>query len=48
MINIETTQPEPQEPVPESEVDDTSGIVVTGFLRISDPESGEIIVQGRA
>jgi hypothetical protein len=47
MINIEDTQPEPEKP-DNDDVDDTSGIVVTGFLRISDPETGEIIVQGRA
>jgi len=30
------------------EPDENTGIVVQGFFKISDPESGEIILQGRA
>jgi hypothetical protein len=46
MINIENT-PEPEENEPQ-QPDESQGIVVTGFLKIHDPETGEIIVQGRA
>ena len=28
--------------------DESSGLVVQGFLKIFDPESGEILAQGRA
>jgi hypothetical protein len=33
---------------PDTKPDEDSGIVVQGFLKITDPESGEIILQGRA
>lgn len=51
MINIELNDELPEtEPVkPEhTEPDDTSGMVIQSFFKISDPESGEIYIQGRA
>lgn len=51
MINIEITDELPEsEPVkPEMpKPDDTSGMIVQGFFKISDPETGEIYTQGRA
>jgi hypothetical protein len=52
MINTETSNQEPvQENVDDQETaapDEHGGIHVQGFLKISDPESGEIILQGRA
>jgi hypothetical protein len=49
MINIEL---EPEEPTtkPENtdEPDENSGIVFQGFLKIFDPETGEVYTQGRA
>ena len=51
MINIKTEkntdniEPEKEEtPKP----DDKSGILFQGFLKITDPETGEIYMQGRA
>jgi hypothetical protein len=47
MINIEKSQEtDPKPPVPQ-EPDEHSGMIVQGFFKISDPESGEIIIQGR-
>lgn len=51
MININNhlepeLQKENQEPV--AEPDENGGIFVQEFFKISDPESGEIITQGRA
>jgi len=51
MINIELNDESPEtEPVkPQvTEPDDTSGMIVQGFFKISDPETGEIYTQGRA
>lgn len=48
MINIENDQTEVEEPQQDPDVDERHGVVITGFLRISDPETGEVIVQGRA
>jgi len=49
---INTEQPiEPQDSDKKSEEkkpDDHSGIMFQGFLKISDPETGEIYTQGRA
>ena len=49
MINIEKSQENKQiESTQPTEPDEQGGIVVQGFFKISDPESGEIIIQGRA
>jgi len=49
MINKETDdkslETEDQNPV---KPDENSGILFQGFLKISDPETGEIYTQGRA
>lgn len=47
MINIEqdSTNEENEQP---NEPDENSGILFQGFLKISDPETGEIYTQGRA
>lgn len=50
MINIEI-EPEPQDSSKETvpvDPDENSGIVFQGFLKIFDPETGEIYTQGRA
>jgi hypothetical protein len=50
MINTEKvseSKPEiPQEPV--DKPDEHGGLLVQGFFKITDPESGTVIVQGRA
>lgn len=51
MINTETSNQEPVQDIEQQESsapDEHGGIHVQGFLKISDPESGEIILQGRA
>jgi len=51
MINIETEDKseKPDENKQETQKpDDKSGILFQGFLKITDPETGEIYVQGRA
>lgn len=52
MINIENTlkeSVEEQEKTQEDhQPDEHGGILLQGFLRIHDPETGEIILQGRA
>lgn len=49
MINIEnspdTTEPEQPDQV---KPDEKGGFAFSGFFKISDPESGEVIMQGRA
>lgn len=37
-----------QKPLAVPEPDEQSGLVFQGFLKIHDPETGEIITQGRA
>lgn len=46
---MDNNQPE-SEPVQPSQVkpDEQGGFAFSGFFKISDPESGEIIMQGRA
>lgn len=52
MINIENA--ETQEPKPSFEheqdhvPDEQGGMIIQGFLKIHDPETGKVIVQGRA
>lgn len=48
MINNESTNNIEENSDDESELDEHSGIILQGFLKIHDPETGEIIVQGRA
>lgn len=49
MINKDIDQDlESQPPQQEPEPDEQGGIVVQGFFRIIDPETGQIITQGRA
>lgn len=51
MINKETedkNQESEEKPVIPVEPDENSGILFQGFLKIFDPESGEIYTQGRA
>lgn len=51
MINIENTSEESvkeQEKSQEDHPDEHGGILLQGFLKIHDPESGETILQGRA
>jgi hypothetical protein len=45
MINNENTERDQEKPTPETKPDDLSGIYVRGFLKISDPESGQTIVE---
>lgn len=48
-MNLNTEKQLPVENPPcDDEPDENTGIVVQGFFKISDPESGEIILQGRA
>jgi len=47
MINKETDEKETEQ-VEKVEPDENSGILFQGFLKISDPETGEIYTQGRA
>jgi hypothetical protein len=50
MINNDNNQ-DPEEKKTEDTAtvpDESSGIAVQGFLKIFDPESGEILAQGRA
>lgn len=51
MINIKTNE-ESGESEPENKEtnkpDENTGILFQGFLKISDPETGEIFIQGRA
>lgn len=46
-IDQDAADPEPQVK-PVEQPDEHGGLVVQGFFRIVDPESGEIITQGRA
>lgn len=49
MINIELEPEEPPtEPSNVEDPDENSGIVFQGFLKIFDPETGEVYTQGRA
>lgn len=52
MINIENTEnnQDKSEPIQTDPVkpDEKGGFAFSGFFKISDPESGEIIMQGRA
>lgn len=49
MINIEkAVEPQEQDQPDSTEPDDIGGIAVQGFFRIFDPESGEVLTQGRA
>lgn len=49
MINIEKAVDDQEQPQPEqSKPDDIGGIAVQGFFKIFDPESGEVLTQGRA
>lgn len=52
MINIENNNQEPVQEQKNNQEDDQpdehGGIYLQGFLRIHDPETGEIILQGRA
>lgn len=43
--NIGTKQPEPK---PQRKPDERSGILVQGHIKIFDPETKEVIVNGRA
>jgi hypothetical protein len=45
MINNESTEDNQKNSAPETKPDDLSGIYVRGFLKITDPESGQIIVE---
>ena len=48
---VNTTKPEDIEEVPEQEFDkpdEHSGLLLESFFKISDPETGEIVRQGRA
>jgi hypothetical protein len=44
MINKEDTEVLEEKTTP----DENTGILVQGFFKISDPETGEIIIQGRS
>ena len=49
MININNTdEQQEKEPQVEKKPDENSGLVLQGFFKITDPETGEIITQGRA
>jgi hypothetical protein len=51
MINTDNTkniEPEDQEPQEDTAPDENGGLYVQGFFKIHDPETGEIITQGRA
>ena len=51
MINTETTtkSPESNTEIPQDQKpDENSGILFQGFLKIHDPETGEVYKQGRA
>lgn len=49
MINIKLEPEEPPEKLEETDPpDENSGILFQGFLKIHDPETGEIYTQGRA
>lgn len=51
MINNETpNESEKTDETPETvtKPDDTSGMLIQSFFKISDPETGEIYIQGRA
>lgn len=45
MINNENTESNQEKPTTENKPDDLSGIYVRGFLKITDPESGQTIVE---
>lgn len=45
MINTENTEDKQQEPAAEAKPDDLNGIYVRGFLKITDPETGQTIVK---
>ena len=45
MINTENTEDNQEKPTSETKPDDLNGIYVRGFLKITDPESGQTIVE---
>lgn len=47
MINNDNTDVDNNETADVKKPDEQSGTVVQGFLKIFDPESGEVLVQGR-
>jgi hypothetical protein len=48
MINNDNDQVKTEKVKTAETPDENSGIVVQGFLKIFDPESGEVLAQGRA
>lgn len=48
MINNESINKEEDLTDDDDDLDEKSGIILQGFLKIYDPETGEIIVEGRA
>jgi hypothetical protein len=49
MINIEkAVDDQESQDTEQHEPDDVGGIAVQGFFKIFDPESGEVLTQGRA
>lgn len=51
MINTDNTnniEPEDQELQEDTHPDENGGLYIQGFFKIHDPETGEVITQGRA